>query len=258
MKHLNLHKYILALALLGVVGCANDKRGNSPDAQQPPIVAPGVGGTTPGVNTPAGQVPNSDVVYGAGSTADFSPVSLEEFNSYVATHPLNYPSNFKLTVNLKDVSGGRYAGEVKISYNDSGKLFQGVFKAGDGVNPTIQNGYDNGVYESEFNRWFVSNGLPVFSGFFQDNYGSIVLVVENSIEQADGQGPGVLSGSVWYRNFAQVFAPQGPMRKCWFIYSGPYNCRANEVISKSSLFPSSMYRKLGTFTGLSKERAFNL
>lgn len=252
MKSLNFNKYILVIALLGVVGCSNDKKGYTPE--QPPVAAPGV--TTPGVSTPAGQA-TSTSSYG-GSTADFSPVSLQEFNSYVGTHPLNYPTNFKLNVKLKDVSGGRYAGEVRITYNDNGQVYEGVFKTGDGVNSTIYQGYDNGVYEAEYNRWFIANGLPVFSGFFQDSYGSIVLVVENSIDQADGQGPGVLSGSVWYRNFAQVFAPQGPERKCWFIYNGPYDCRAGEVINKSALFPASTYRKLGTFSGLSKERAFGL
>lgn len=236
---------LAAVSLLGV-GCgkSNSFQNNSPvgalGTSNPgliPVSPDGVGGNS---GTPTGS-----------STVDFVPVSIAEFNSYVAMHPLNNPTNFKLTVNLQNAGNGRYAGTVKISYVDTGYAYEGKFEAGSGTNQDIYKLRDAGMMEAEFNRWFILNNQYYFSAFFQDAYGAIVLVFDSYVNQGDAQGTGYVSGSVYYKNFAQSYIQQSPYRKCWYIYDGPYNCRASAVIDKNSPYPGDGYRKLGTFSGLS-------
>lgn len=240
---------LLAAVALTSVGC-----GKSSTLQANPTntvnghIAPGV---IPVAPDGAGSGSGSGSSASASNTVEFAPVSIQEFNSYVALHPLNNPMNFKLTVDLQDAGNGRYAGAVKISYTDTGYNYEARFEAGSGINQDIYKLQDPGLMEAEFNRWFVINGKHYFSAFFQDAYGAIVLVFDNYVNQGDAQGAGVLSGSVYYKNFAQSYAQQSPYRKCWYIYNGPYNCRASAVIDKSSPYPGDGYRKLGTFTGLS-------
>lgn len=100
------------------------------------------------------------------------------------------------------------------------------------------------------------NGKTVFSAVFQDSLGALVIVIDNSLNQGDGQGTGTLSGSIYYKNFPQSHAAQSPYRKCWFL-TGLYSCRASAVTDKTSLYPGDGFIKLGTFSGLSKSMAFN-
>ena len=200
---------------------------------------------SPGGSTGSGTTTGSNVV-------TFTPVSLSEMNSYVGIRPLNAPSNIRLTVNLSNVESGRYAGDIRISYTDNGYNYEGVFTAGSGRNVKLDGLQDNNVLEATYNSWFTLNGKTVFNGVFQDNYGAVVLVVDNVVSQGDGQGGSTLSGSVYYRNFAQSYATQSPYRKCWFIRSGPYNCRSAAFLNKTSVAPTDSYRKLGTFSGLSR------
>ena len=250
MKTLNTKMMVLlaAFSLIGV-GCGDSNsfqtlsNGVNPGGGGDLIVSPETGG---GGGT--GNYTNQ---------ATFTPVSFTEFNSYVAVHSLNNPSNYKVTVNLTAVESGRYAGDVKISYTDAGYNYEATFSAGSGKNAKYSNLHDNNTLESEFNRWFTYGGKTVFSGYFQDKYGSIVLVVDNAVNQGDGQGGGYVTGSIYYKNFAQSYAQQSSLRKCWFIYDGPYDCRSGAVSNKTSLYPTDNgYRKLGTFTGLSQAAAF--
>ncbi len=254
MKTFN-SKLIILLAAVALTGVGCGKSSNL----QTNLVTPVSGQNNPGVIpvSPDGGGTGSGTGSSTSATnvVDFTPVSLQEFNSYVALHPLNNPTNMKLTVDLQEAGNGRYAGSVKISYTDTGYNYEGKFEAGSGTNQDIYKLKDPGLMEAEFNRWFIINGKYYFSAFFQDAYGAIVLVFDNYVNQGDAQGTGVLSGSVYYKNFAQSYAQQSPYRKCWYIYSGPYNCRASAVIDKSSPYPGDGYRKLGTFTGLSKAAA---
>lgn len=249
MKTFNSKLIVLlaAFSLLGVgcgksnsfdtnVGTSNVYQTNNPGLIP---VSPDGTGTTSSAST-------------GSNTVDFVPVSIAEFNSYVAMHPLNNPTNFKISVDLHNAGNGRYAGTVKLSYVDSGYQYSGTFSAGDGTNQDMYKLRDAGLMEAEFNRWFIINNQYYFSAFFQDAYGAIVLVFDNYVNQGDAQGTGYVSGSVYYKNFAQSYAQQSPYRKCWYIYDGPYNCRASAVIDKSSVYPGDGYRKLGTFSGLSK------
>lgn len=258
MEKAKLIPLILLLALAGA-GCSSSKTDNggdsSTDTTTPVVVDP-----TPPSGT--GDSTDSSVTGYGTNSVQFIPVSYEEMNSYVATHPLNAPSNFKVTVDLTAKGSSRYAGTVKLSYDDNGIHYVGVFDSGSNANPDLSyspyNGSD-GWWEYAFNYWMSST---IFSGYFQDAYGAIVLIVDGTTttNQGDGQGgEAMLTGSVWYRNFAQSQAPQGPSRKCWFITTGPYNCQSNIVNKKSATnyLPTDTYRKLGTFTGLARSQAFH-
>lgn len=251
MKTLNFKLILLlaAVTLMGV-GCGKNNDFQGTNVNQPLPTDGGVG-TVP--NSPDGLSGNTST---EPNTVSFVPVSIPEFNSYVAMHPLNSPTDFKLTVDLQNAGNGRYAGSVRISYLDTGYKYEGKFEAGSGTNQDIYKLKDAGLMEAEFNRWFIINNKYYFSAFFQDAYGAVVLVIDNFVNQGDAQGGGVMSGSVYYKNFAQSYAQQSPYRKCWYIYDGPFNCRASAVINKNTPYPGDGYRKLGTFNGLSKAAVF--
>lgn len=243
---------ILLMALVAFSNGCSSKKAEEPVA--PPVVSdvPVTPGGTGAGTTSCGSSTSS------GNSVCLSVVSFSEFSNYVATHPLNDPSNIRLTVELSDVGSGRYGGTVRIAYTDNGQPFEGVFRADSGTNSNISgsNGW-NGYSKSEFNRWFTYQGRSVFSGFFQDSYGAIVLVIESVLNTGDGSGGGYVNGSIWFSNFAQSLAPyNNTQRQCWFLSNGPYNCQSETVMNKSDLYPSNGYRKLGTFTGLMKSAAF--
>ena len=249
MKTLNL-KLALILATVAVfgAGCGSSSSDNV---------------TAPIINT--GDVPVSpDGVYTSGGsytadqkTAVFTPVSLEMMNNYAYLHPLNDPKDIAVTIDLQEVKNGRYAGSVKISYTDNGQRIVGTFKAGRHQNDNFSSLRDNDKLDAEFNRWFIINGKYYFSAYFQDAYGGLIVVFDNYVNQGDAQGTGVVSGAVYFRNFPQSYATQSPYRSCWYIYDGPYDCRAEAVTKKNAIYPANGYRKLGTFSGLSKAAVFN-
>lgn len=258
MKSMNSKLMILltGFALMGV-GCANNGQfqsltnsssGNGPIGGDSSVPAPPTTGTG-GPGTGSGT--------NKGYEADFTPVSFEEFNNYVGpAHPLNNPSNFKLSVQVSNVGNNRYGGKVNISYTDAGQFWPGEFVAGTGLNPNIKNLNDNGLYEAEYNYWYVTGGKTVFSGFFQDKMGSIIVVIDNAVNVGDAQGSSYATGTVYYKNFPAGYAPpQFQNRKCWFL-TGYYTCRDESIINKTSLVPASGYRKLGTFSGLVISEAF--
>ena len=69
-----------------------------------------------------------------------------------------------------------------------------------------------------------------------------------------------VSGSVWFKNFTLTYAPHPPTH-CWFVSLGPYDCRAwraeHGVNTTAAVLPDSGYVKLGSFSELSLEEAFN-
>lgn len=252
-------KNILVVTLLAIlvgVGCSSKKNAvATPPVSDTPIAenptdpgAPGGGGTSGGLSD------------GAGDTVELKAVSFAMLSNYVGTHPLNNPSNLKISVDLTGDEAFKFSGSVRISYEDNGQTWTGLFESSADKNVSMDGLRDNDVAESKFNHWFKKDGKLVYSGIYQDQYGSIALVIDNVIDQGDGQGSSYVSGSVYFRNFAQSKATQSPYRKCWFIYTGPYDCRTDTVMVKSGLYPTTAegYRKLGTFSGLSRTKAFNL
>lgn len=243
---------LILLALLGALaaaGCSKSSSGGAP-ALLPPTTP--VTPVTPTLPTGGG---NSLTPLGPNTVA-FTPVSKAVMEEYVGTHPLNNPSDFRLTVALKNVGSYKYAGQVRISYLDNGQTYSGVFTAPEGTNSDISGMNDNSRLKADYNYWFDFQGKVVFNGFYQDQYGAIVLVVDNYINQGDAQGTTTLSGSVYFRNFPQSFAPQSTERNCWYVYMGPYDCRSYTVINKTNTVPSDGYKLLGTFSGLVTSAAF--
>lgn len=253
----------MALGLIGV-GCSkSNSQANNVNTNTPTAVVPGPIIIDP---LPTGGGGGSTPTFSGGSTSTFTPVSMAVMNEYVATHPLNAPTNFKINVNLAQASAGRYGGTVTISYIDNGIQYDGVFNAGMGANQSIKGLYDNGTLEANYNYWFKFEQQVIFTGYFQDQYGSITLslIPENTSTGGGNDGEPITTttykGVIYFKNFTNTFATQSPYRSCWFIYNGPYDCRSNIISTKCGIYPGSEagYKMLGTFTGLDIKKGFNL
>lgn len=239
-----------------VSGCGKYKQAASSDP-----IATATATPTP---TPTGTVPetpgNSDPItdptqtYTSGATTKFTPVSTDVFNQWVAYHPVE-PKDVLINVNLtKAANKSKYYGTVKIRYTSGGTTYQGTLKV------------DNTTYDNKdfymYNYWFNYQGKQVFSGFFDDTVGGIVLIINGSNDLGDGAGATELSGEVWFKNYTASWAGYyegsgwSVTMPCWFRSIGPYNCQASAVMTKSSLYPSNGYTKLGTFSNLNQAKAF--
>lgn len=217
----------------------------------------GSGSSTPqvvvtgsGVETPDGSGFNDDDFSDGGQTVAFKPVSFSVMNTYVGTHPLNDPSDYKINIQLTKIPNTLfYSGKIKLGYYDASIWFQTIFETGDGRNVKCSNCLDNNEYEAKFNYFYDASGKKVFSGYFQDKYGGVIVVLEPAAGSGDADS-GAYKGSLFFRNFGQTFATQSSYRKCWFIYEGPYTCKSGTADSKSNYTSFSEYTKLGTFTGI--------
>lgn len=188
---------------------------------------------------------------GAGSL-DFTPVSQLAMSDFV-NETLTNPSNFKIKVSLKKVGNGRYGGSVNLSFTENGLLRSTNLESGVGVNQSFNGMYDNGRLQSDFNYWYTKDNKTIFSGFFEDRYGAIVLVILKDVNN-----PANNKGYVHYKKFTVTSAPHSPYRSCWFTYMGPYDCRSTEIINKSELFPTAAqgYSLLGTFDNIIISESF--
>lgn len=253
---------LLAASVLFAVGCSSSKSSDTTNnlpvingvIPNPIIIDPSVPGTTSGTTT-----------FSDGSTVAFQPTSLAQMNKYVATHPLNNPTDFKIKINLAQAGSGRYGGTVSISYTDNGIRYNGEFKSGMGVNQSFKGMYDNGTLESNYNYWFNWEKQLVFTGFFEDQYGAITVTLVPQTATAGGNDAepvisGPYKGYVYFKNFAVTTAPHSPYRACWFTYMGPYDCRSNVIQTKCGLTPGAGagYELLGTFSNVNINSAFNI
>lgn len=273
----------LAVSLLLSVGCAKKSDGFSAESitpGQPAAVGP---------ETPRDTDGPRGTEFANGATAALQIDSLEALNTYAATHPVNNPQDVRISVKLKDVGSNMYAGDIYISYYDNGQYYTGHFAAGEGQNPSGGTAASGTLYpgakHAHYNNWFSWGGKPVFHGFFQDQYGAIMLIIDESIDLGDGSGAMDVGGSIWFKNFANAQAQPNPQSiPCWYILTGPYDCRTllidgmngdGTISSGSALYPpqSKFYtskkrnpyipeepargwRRLGTFSGLNKSKAF--
>lgn len=256
----------MALGLMGV-GCsksntnagANNNNTNVGQGSEPVLIDPTVPGSS-GTSTTK------------SATVTLTPASLQAMRDYVLPGaplaPLNNPTNIKLTINLSQVSGGRYGGGITISYTDNGQNFSGTLSAGTGTNTKIDGGYDNGRLQAEYNYWFNFENQLVFSGFFEDQYGAIALFLTPDEPVGGGNDAEPLTvpykGSVYFKNFKNDYGSfvvkNQPYRHCWFIYTGVFDCRSNVVQTKCGLEPGvdAGYTLLGTFTNVDIKQAFNI
>jgi hypothetical protein len=228
----------------------------APSPVQSPYVTPDIPGAPGSTENSFSPTDAGANLWSKGGTAPFVPVSNEEFNLWVASHPVD-PKEIYINVNLKEVpTRGTYAGEVRIHYKHSTQNYEATLKSGTKT-------YDGNDY-FKYNYWFNYQGKKVFSAFFEDLYGAIVLVVDKSVDLGDGGGASEIGGSVWYKNFTKSFATYDAgsgwsvVLPCWFRTIGPFDCRSFSVMDKSALIPNNGYIKLGTFTNMSKLKAFNL
>lgn len=258
MKTTTLIIPMLALSMMGFSCSKNNSQAKAPPAV-PVVVDP-----NPPVGTGTGTTYNP--FYSGGVTVQFNPVSLDVMNEYVATHPLNNPTNFQVNINLAQSEAARYGGTVRIGYTDGMQTYSGDFKAGMGRNQSIKGMYDNNALEAQYNYWFTNNNQTVFSGFFEDNYGAVVLVLEPETATNPGNDAEPFSvsykGSIYFKNFRTTTSPfiNDSTRSCWFTYFGPADCRSNIVMTKCALYPGveAGYKLLGTFTGVDVKKAFNI
>lgn len=254
---------ILFAALILVAGCSKSKStdNNTTVVNNGNIVPPVAIDPNAPVNGTYGAS-----IFSSGSVSDFTPVSLAVMNTYVATHPLNNPSNFKINISLASAGNSRYGGAVTISYMDNGVQYDGIFKAGMGKNYSAKGMYDNDRLEADYNYWFNFERQLVFTGFFEDQYGAITItLVPQTTTPASGNDAepvttGPYKGYVYFKNFQTTFAPHSPHRSCWFTYTGPYDCRSNVIQTKCGLTPGAEagYQLLGTFSGVDIKKAFSI
>lgn len=237
-------------------GCGKYKQSGSsgPVETVIPTPTPLPTGTVPSTPGHADPVEEASQTWTTGATSIFKPVSTEIFNQWVAFHPVE-PKDVVINVALTKASGkSTYYGTVKIRYKSGGVTYQANLDA------------DNFTYDNKdfymYNYWFNYQGKTVFSGFFDDSVGGIVLIINNSVDLGDGAGATDLSGEVWFKNYsaswAGYYAGSGwsVVMPCWFREIGPYVCQSAPVMTKSALYPDSGYQKLGTFTNLNKQKAF--
>lgn len=273
---------LIATAVIAI-GCAKENKGGEPAGVNNPQVVPT---PTPDPTPTPTPTPITDIgdpfANATGGHAEFTPVDLATFNTYVALHPVNAPKGFKVSVDLQNVGGDsasnqnpsvpRWAGYVKIAYFDNGSWYVATFESGFNTNQVSYKDRTTGRKEATFNHWYHLNNKEVFHGFFQDQHGAVILVVDGvgGDDNGDGQVPTDLKGSIYFKNFPTSMATQSP-EKCWFIRIGPYDCRSfllNNSSDRSErdiwsfsdpVTPSASdgYRKLGTFTGLNKDKAFH-
>lgn len=198
------------------------------------------------------------VSYESGATAPFKIVSSAVFNSWVATHPVD-PTNVYLNVNIKEVANhnGAYVGEVKIHYQHNNATDY------EATLTSHTETYNNADYYM-YNKFATIDGKSVFTGFFEDSIGAVVLVIDKSNDQGDGGGATQIGGSIWFKNFQKSFATYDAgsswsiVLPCWFRTLGPYDCHSDTVNDKSSVTPSNGYELLGTFNNLDRIKALNL
>lgn len=276
MKTTKLIILTMALSLMGF-GCAKSSSQANPVATVPMVPAVIIDPLAPGGGSGGGSGGTNGFNYSTGATATFVPVSADALGDFAVRAPLNGPSNIKINVNLQQTDAGRYGGSVSISFMDNGIHREGYMRAGMGRN-SVTGGYDDGVLMSNYNYWFHFENKLVFSGYFEDEFGAITIVLEpefttpssgtNDAEPISAS----YKGAIYYKNFmvarnpyvdgntTATMAPHGPVRSCWHIYKGPYDCRSNVVHTKCGLNPGvdAGYKKLGTFTGLNTKAAFNM
>ena len=179
----------------------------------------------------------------------FNSNTLEEFRLDESFRSRDI-KNMRVYVALQKADGPYYQGRVTLSYNDAGrrKVPFTQFSSGSDEN-------------AQYNAWFRAGSKRVFHGFFQENEGALILVVDRQtrvLRNADDNNnvnpDNLRGGSIWIMMFRTTFRgatscsnhsqpyishyndglSYGVERlplvsdlpvKCWFKRIGPYDCR---------------------------------
>lgn len=250
---------VAVAALVSGAGCASEKGSPAPPAT---VTCTDASCTTIATPTPS-PTPTS---YYSGSSASLMLTSTSELAKLFYNSNPNSPTNVQVNIDLS-----RSSDTVIVSYQDGGVTHEAAFGS---VHPT-----NGSVSNTMYNGWVNQSGKQIWKGFFQDKYGAIVLIVDKYISQGDGQSGNILGGSIWFQNFNRYYPnnpTQGPLKMCWEITMGPYDCRTfiigmnpadpsnypGMVSVTSSYNPNNHgpdanmnYEKLGDFNGISKSAA---
>ena len=257
----NMKYILLILAALLMVSCAeeNNDEAVSPADESTPLPGPYV---PPGSSTSD----QPGVVWESGGTASVtleghSTESKVERLSEYAGESRNNPTDIALNVNLVRRGNG-YGGRITLGYYDGSTYHEGVFVNGDEYvfwSTSLESA-------AKYNVWFEKNGNEYFHGFFQDRVGGFIIVIEGFESLGDGEPPINARGSLWFKNFSLVQSPYVlepflPPTHCWLISTGPFDCRTwksgKGVETTALIHPIDGYKKLGTFSGLNINDAFN-
>lgn len=284
---------LIVVATMGLVGCSSKQSASTPTPEPTPTpVTPNTPNVVPDPsnnnNTPVDPVTGdagpvdlfAKVGLTSGGVSKFTPDSISAFEDYKGAST-NNPTNFQIYVDMKKVGGQDFfEGEIRIAYLDSdyaGKYIAGAqnkFDTGTGTNPSNHpDSWIKSKHRARFSKWYNHGGQPYFKAFVQDTYGSLILYIDRTQDNA------ALGGEIWYHNFAfgvcNQQAPwycntQGPNLRCWDISVGPYDCRDflvtvgghKEVNPDYFIAPPNnnprggIYKRLGTFDVLNKAKAF--
>lgn len=244
---------LLVAASFGMnLGCAKEKK-----AAESPAAAP-----------PFPTAPRGDGSGGGGSFSGSEVPLTVESRSRLAemffNEPVNNPQNIRVGLDVS-VEGNGYGGAIWIKFEDNGSVREAYLQT--------QHPWHGGVSDASQNQWFQYNNQSIFKGYFQDEYGSIVVVIDNTLNQGDGSPAEFIGGTVYFQNFQKSVWQnplQGPARMCWQIERGPYDCRMNLVAgtpsqwSPSGLYPveaspdwDTPYKRLGSFYNMLRSEAFH-
>lgn len=245
--------FLIVLVSVGVVSC-NNAPGSTTDPSLSTTYYPYLNGGNLPVTGGTTTITYPDFTSGATATLNIDGGDLASKNQLMGQytmHSMNNPQNIQVNVSLSKSWGGNgYGGNITIRYQDNGQTYQATFKASQ--SPT----------DTQYNIWYKAGSQTVFHGFFEDNYGAIIIVFDGVYNLGDGSPAfNNSSGSIYFHNFGQTYAPRPP-NACWLVSIGPYDCRAwkwdDGVATTYAIYPESYYyTRLGTFTNMNLYQAFN-
>ena len=248
-------KIMIAAIMLTAVGCAKESGGGDGASIPGSCTSRCDGGTTPPPGTGTGNDPTQTGYY-TGSTAQVTNYS--GLGAFFYRSMPQRPTNVRVNIDM-----ARAKDSIIISYVDAAT--NRLVEAGLGTMHPY-----SGIQDGSYNNWYQENGRWVYKGFFQDQFGAIIVIVNRAVGQGDGQPAQFLGGSIYFQNFNAEQWPnypiQGPEKMCWQISMGPYDCRSfivfpgnkyEHVSMTSAETPTtkgpdkpSYYQKLGDFDGI--------
>ncbi len=238
---------------MSMIGCGANHAAST-DAASGPTSTSGISTT---VTTTTGTGTDPSVTGLSGSTVTLTATGSALSSMFYQSLP-NNPKNIRLSLDTT-----RIGSEVTIAYDANGYTTQAKLGS---VHPW------SGHQNSQYNGWTNDGTSTLWKGFYQDAYGTVVVVIDKNQSTGDGNA-GSIGGEIYFQNFPQStypnspYAPQqGPTKMCWEITLGPYDCRTflvgDNVAMNSARYPNnrgpnatSYYQQLGTFTGLSRSAA---
>lgn len=303
---------MLTIILIFAQGCAK-KKASAPSTNPVTPVTPTVVDPSPEepIIVPPSVIPAST----AGISLD-SPSIINEFFSGTPNLEIIEPEiTFKLftveptaqDIATHNITNTVYSGTIEINnkYIDS----EGVIKQSstkefctglapgayqDYTQPPINSDILNPVYPSlivdeceykfsysRHNQEIEYNGDHYVRLFFEDTFGTVVVVLQAMDNDNSGEPSGLVKGSVWFKNFNLSTGSQksfaGP---CWEVVKSRHGthgtsvnqthfCRTftdsndnilSEINDDSDIYPSATdgYKRLGTITGLDAAKIFGL